>query len=282
MTAAATKTILITGCSSGIGLYCARALAKRSSQKWRVFAAARNSADVRRLRDEGLESLQLDVDDSQSIRRGFAEALDKCGGRLDALFNNAGFGQPGALEDIGRDALRAQFETNVFGLHELTAAAVAAMRNAGGGGRIIHNGSMLGYVSLAYRGAYNATKYAVEALADTMRLELAGTPIRVILIEPGPIESRFRANAVVHFRRNIGAEKSAHAAVYQKMESAWARGDKTAFTLPAQAVMPPLIHALESKRPRPRYRITTPAKLFWFLRRILPTSALDRILAKGM
>ena len=272
------RTILITGCSSGIGRHCARALAK--TRRWRVFAAARKPEDVRRLRDEGFESLLLDLNDSGAIRAAVDEVLEKSEGKWDALFNNAGFGQPGALEDIGRAALRAQFETNVFGLHELSAAAIAAMR-AAGGGRIILHSSMLGYVALAYRGAYNASKYAVEALADTLRLELRETGVRVILIEPGPIDSNFRANAVEHFRRHINVEQSAHRAAYEKMARAWAQGRRMPFTLGPEAVLPPLLHALESERPRPRYRITTPAKAFWTLRRLLPTAALDRILARG-
>jgi len=185
------KTILITGCSSGIGLCVARGL---SSRGYRVFATARRTADVEALNKEGLESLLLDLDDPHSITAAVEEILTRTNGRLDALFNNGAYGQPGAVEDLSRDVLRAQFETNLLGWHQLTNLVLPVMRSQGHG-RIIHNSSVLGFVALRYRGAYNASKYALEGLADTLRLELAGTDIHVSLIEPGPITSRFRENA---------------------------------------------------------------------------------------
>ena len=182
------KAILITGCSSGIGLCVARGL---SSRGYRVFATARKSSDVEVLNKEGLESLVLDLDDPHSITAAVEEILIRTNGRLDALFNNGAYGQPGAVEDLSRDVLRAQFETNLFGWHQLTNLVLPVMRRQGHG-RIIHNSSVLGFVALRYRGAYNASKYALEGLADTMRLELAGTHLHVSIIEPGPISSRFR------------------------------------------------------------------------------------------
>uniref|UniRef100_A0A4W5LCQ8 Uncharacterized protein n=1 Tax=Hucho hucho TaxID=62062 RepID=A0A4W5LCQ8_9TELE len=186
------RSILITGCSSGIGLVVAQGLAAKG---WRVFATARQAADVVRLQAQGLEALQLDVDDSDSIVQAVAEVLLRTGGTLDALFNNAGYGQPGAAEDVPRAAMRAQFETNVFGAWELMNAVIPVMRRQGHG-RILFNSSVLGFAAMKYRGAYNASKYAMEGLCDTLRLELAGSGIAVSLIEPGPIESRFRANAL--------------------------------------------------------------------------------------
>ena len=272
------KTALITGCSTGIGLCCARAMAQTG--RWRVFPAARKTEDVQKLRGENFAgALQMDTDNSESIRAGFDSVLEKTGGRLDVLFNNAGFGQPGAVEDLTRNALRAQFETNVFGALELTNLAVKTMRK-NGGGRIIHNSSTLGFVCLKYRGAYNASKYALEALADTMRMELAQTGVRVILIEPGPIESDFRKNAATMFDKNIDIENSAHRAVYHKMRAAWGRGEKIAFTLGAESVAKAFLHAAESGAPKIRYRITVPTILFWWLKRALPVKWMDAILTR--
>ena len=160
------KSILITGCSSGIGAAAARALHARG---WRVFATAREADDVARLKAEGLESLVLDLDDSASIGAAVTEVLERSGGRLDALFNNGGFGQVGAVEDLTRDALRAQFETNLFGWVELTNRVIPVMRRQGSG-RIVMNSSVLGYAAFPYRGAYNAVKFALEGITDTPRL----------------------------------------------------------------------------------------------------------------
>lgn len=269
------KTILITGCSSGIGLHCARALLATS--RWRVFAAARSEEDTAKLRAEGFESPLINLADADSVRIAAAEVLTKTEGKLDALFNNGAFAIPGAVEDISRDALRTQFETNVFGWHQLACAVIPSMRQ-NGGGRIIQNSSVLGYVALKYRGAYNASKYAIEGLTDTMRLELAGSGICPILIEPGPVRSRFRDNATSQYHKWINRDNSPHRAKYLQMETAWQNGKEMIFTLPPDAVWRALRHALESRSPKLRYRITVPAKAFWYLKRILPTSALDRIL----
>ena len=200
----ASPSVLVTGCSSGIGHAAAHALVRRG---WRVFATARQRGDVARLGDEGLEALPLDLACSESIAACVAEVLDRTDGRLDALFNNGAYGQPGAVEDLSRAVLRAQLETNLLGTHELTTRVIPAMREQGGG-RIVQNSSVLGFAALPYRGAYVCSKYALEGLTDTLRQELYGTGIHVSLIEPGPIISRFRENAYRAFLANIDAAGS--------------------------------------------------------------------------
>lgn len=272
------KTILITGCSTGIGYCVAHSLKVLG---WRVFATARQPADVQRLQAEGLESLPLDLRDSESIRTAVAAILAQTDGRLEALFNNGAYGQAGAVEDLSREALREQFETNVFGMQELTNQIVPIMRRQGGG-RILYTSSVLGLVAFPYRGAYVASKFALEGLADTLRLELAGTGIHVCLIEPGPILSKFRDNAHVAYRRYIQAETSLHREQYAAMEARLLKkGPAAPFTLPPEAVLKRVIHALESRRPRARYYVTVPTYLFAALRRLLPTRALDAVLRRA-
>jgi NAD(P)-dependent dehydrogenase (short-subunit alcohol dehydrogenase family) len=272
------KTILITGCSSGIGACVAHALSVRG---WRVFATARKAEDVQRLQAEGMESLQLDLNDSASIHAAVDAVLAQTGGRLDAVFNNGGFGQVGAVEDLTRDALREQFETNLFGWVELTNRIIPIMRQQGHG-RIVMNSSVLGYAAFAYRGAYVAVKFALEGLTDTLRQELHGTGIHVALVEPGPIISRFRENCVPHFERHIAWKSSIHRAQY---ESQLARlktpGPAAPFTLPAEAVLEKVVHALESRSPRPRYPVTVPSWLFWWLKRLLSIRAMDWVLMRA-
>jgi len=272
------KTILITGCSSGIGRCVARGLATRG---YRVFATARRDKDVNELNAGGFESLPLDLSDSDSIAAAVNEILSRTGGRLDALFNNGAYGQPGAVEDLSRDVLRTQFETNLFGWHELTNRIIPVMRQQGHG-RIIHNSSVLGFVALPFRGAYTASKYALEGLADTLRLELRGTDIHVSLVEPGPIESRFRANAFAAYQHNINPETSVHRDQYLRMEQRLAKeGPAVPFTLPPEAVLKKVIHALESRRPKARYYVTFPTYLFAVLKRLTTQRALDRILLRA-
>lgn len=272
------KTLLITGCSSGIGLTVARGMTARG---WRVFATARKPEDVERLNQEGLESFILDVDDSESTHAGFAEAIERSGGRLDALFNNAGFGQVGAVEDLTRAALREQFETIVFGWVELTNLAIPVMR-AQGHGRIVMNSSVLGYAAFPHRGAYNAAKFAVEGISDTLRLELHGTGIEVCLVEPGPIVSRFRENCKPHFLKHIDMENSVHRESYiSQLERLDNPGPVAPFTLPATAVLDKVIHALESPRPRARYPVTVPSIAFWWLKRLLSTRGMDWVLRRA-
>jgi NAD(P)-dependent dehydrogenase (short-subunit alcohol dehydrogenase family) len=269
------KSVLITGCSTGIGNCLARGLRDRG---YRVFASARKEADVAALSAAGFASLPLDLDSSGSIRAAVETVLERTQGRLYALINNGAYGQPGAVEDLSRAVLRAQFETNLFGTQELTNLVIPAMR-AQGEGRIIQMSSMLGIVCLAYRGAYNATKFALEALSDTLRLELRDTNIYVSLIEPGPIESRFRANAYAVFQRNIDREHSAYREYYARVEKRLEGSRPLPFTLPPEAVLKKVIHALEARRPKARYGVTFPTHLFAVLRRVLPVRALDSIFA---
>jgi NAD(P)-dependent dehydrogenase (short-subunit alcohol dehydrogenase family) len=271
------KSVLITGCSSGIGQVVAEGLKARG---YRVFASARKPADVERLAAAGFESLQLDLADSSSIRAAVEDILGRTRGTLDALFNNGAYGQPGAVEDLSREVLREQFETNLFGWHELTNLVLPVMRRQGHG-RIIQNSSVLGFVALRYRGAYNASKYALEGLTDTLRLELAGSGIHVSLIEPGPIASRFRENAFRAYQRNINPAGSPHQDMYRRMEERLTKqGPAVPFTLPPEAVLRKVIHALESRHPRARYYVTFPTYLFGFLKRVLSDRMLDKVLNK--
>lgn len=271
------RSILITGCSSGIGEHCARALQQRG---WHVFASARSAADVARLAAEGLEALALDVSDIDAVNETVATVLSRTGGRLDAVFNNAGYGQPGAVEDLPTPALRAQFDTNLFGAHAVMRAVLPAMRRQGHG-RIVNHSSVLGFITLPYRGAYNASKFALEGLSDTLRQELAGTGIHVSLIQTGPVRSRFRENAERAFRRWIDIESSAHRATYEAVARRLAGSGEVSFTLGPEAVLEKLVHALEHPRPKPRYHVTVPTHLFKALKRLLPTSMLDRALLRS-
>ena len=271
------KTILITGCSSGIGLCVAQSLNDRG---YRVFATARKQDDVNKLLNMGLESLQLDLDDSLSIQAAVKEILNRTNGTLDALFNNGAYGQAGAIENLSRDVLRQQFETNVFGWHELTNLVLPVMLKQGNG-RIIQNSSVLGFVALKFRGAYSASKYAIEGLTDTLRQELMGTNIFISLVEPGPIESEFRKNSFAMYKKNINKENSRFKTEYTATEERLSKeGPAVPFTLPAEAVLKKVIHALESKKPKPRYYVTFPTYLFGYLKRFLSTSLMDKLLNK--
>lgn len=272
------KTILITGCSSGIGHCVAKGLHARG---YRVFATARKRESVQALLAEGLESFHLNLTDSNTINFAFEEVMRRTEGELYALFNNGAFGLPGAVEDLSRDALRAQFETNVFGWQELTNLVIPVMRRQGYG-RIIQNSSVLGFVALPFRGAYNASKYAIEGLSDTLRLELRGSNIHVSLIEPGPIKSQFRANAVKALSKYIDTDNSFHRETYQGVLNRLNKpGPTVPFTLPPEAVLERVIHALEARKPHARYYVTFPTHLFGILKRILSTRALDVLLAKS-
>ena len=271
------KTVLITGCSSGIGLCCAEGLQARG---YRVFATARKPEDVRTLKEKGFEVHRLDIADSTSISEAVEAVLDATGGKLYGLFNNAGFGQPGAVEDLRREVIRGQFETNVFGTLELTNRVLPVMRGQGEG-RIIINSSILGFAAMPYRGAYNASKYALEGLADTLRLELVGSGVYVSLVEPGPISSRFRDNAYAMYLKNIEPETSCHRDKYQDLEARLLKqGPAVPFTLGPEAVLKRVIHALEAKRPQARYYVTFPTYLFGYLKRVLPTSWMDELLRR--
>lgn len=272
--AAPVRAVLITGCSSGIGRCAADRLRARG---YRVFATARKPEDVTLLRDAGFDAERLDLADSSSIRQAVDAVLHATDGRMYGLFNNGAYGQPGAVEDLTRDVLREQFETNVFGTHELTQRLIPIMRRQGEG-RVIHNSSLLGLVSLKFRGAYNASKYALEGLADTQRLELRGSNVYVSLVEPGPILSRFRENSLRMYRARIDADRSIFSARYAELERRLLKqGAAAPFTLGPEAVVAKVIHALEARRPRPRYYVTFPTYLFGTLKRLLSAAALDAV-----
>lgn len=283
------RSILITGCSSGIGYYCAHAMKLRG---WRVFATARAPGDIARLKSEGLEVLYLDYAEPESIAACAEAVLDVTGGGIYALFNNGAYGQPGAVEDLRPEVLRAQFEANVFGWHDLTCRLVPAMR-ANREGRIVQCSSVLGLVALKWRGAYTASKFAIEAISDTLRLELKGSGVYVSVIEPGPIRSRFNEHAVAHFQRNIDIKASVHREEYEEMlarmeamnaRSRWgyekpgARRSRSLlprYRLGPDAVFEKLLHAVESSNPRPHYHVTAGTRAMALARRILPARVLD-------
>lgn len=271
------RTLLVTGCSSGIGLDAAQGMRARG---WRVFASCRKPEDCARLRAEGFESPLIDYADTASVAAGLAEVLDATGGRLDALFNNGAFALPGAVEDLPREGLAAIFETNLFGYHDLTRRVIPVMR-AQGYGRIVNCSSVLGLAGMRWRGAYVATKFAMEGLTDVLRLEMRGTGIHVILIEPGPITSLIRHNSIPHFERWIDWKGSARRAEYESLlHRLYGDAQRDRWELPASAVTARLAHALQSPRPRPRYWVTTPTWIVGTLKRLLPTRAADWIMAR--
>lgn len=276
----ATKTprsILITGASTGIGHHAAHALAKRG---WTVVAAARKPDDVARLKGEGLHAVHLDHADEASIATAFDETLELTDGKLDTLFNNGAYGQVGALEDVTTDHMRAQFEANFFGLHTLTRQALPVMR-AQSSGRIVQCSSVLGFIAAPYRGPYVASKFALEGYTDTLRAEVGRFGIKVVSIQPGPITSAFRANALAVFQRTIDADTSAYADDYTlQLKRLHARG-KASFELGPEAVTAVLIKALESPNPKPAYRVTTPTHLMALVRRLLPSHVQAAMLARA-
>jgi len=271
------KIILITGCSSGIGHDAALALAKRGH---RVIASCRQQKDVDALLAKGFDSIQLDVTNSDSINTAFKQLLLKTGGRLDVLINNAGYGQAGALEDVPEEALTAQFATNVFGLMAVTRQAIPIMRLQGSG-CIINISSILGLISMPFRGAYNASKHAVEAISDTLRLELKSSGIHVCTIEPGPIVSRFRETSIDFALENVAMEQSHFRRQYQHMLGNFrTQKAESIFTCKPEAVIKKLVHAIESRHPKAKYPVTFPTHLFVLLKRLLSVRMLDRVLLR--
>ncbi|MCY4305447.1 MAG: SDR family NAD(P)-dependent oxidoreductase [Aestuariivita sp.] len=273
------RTILITGCSSGIGEDTAYALKKKG---WRVFASCRKEADCIRLRENGFDSVVIDYNDHDTIKGGFSSVLEATDGNLDALFNNGAYGCFGAVEDLPTEGLREIFENNFFGWHELTRLVIPVMRTQGHG-RIIQCSSILGFVYLPWRGAYTATKHALEAMSNTLRLELRNTNIHVILLEPGPITTQFRVNSIPVFERWFDWRNSPNKLKYESelLQRLYEeRGKKYPFELPPSAVSKKVIHALEASRPRSHYMITGATYLAALLRWMLPIRTLDRIAAR--
>ncbi len=271
------KNVLVTGCSSGIGYCVAKGLQGRG---YKVFATARKDEDIVRLKNEGLTVIKLDYADPESVDDCANELILRTNHEIYAVFHNGAYGQPGAVEDLRREVIEAQFASNVFGWIQLTNRLLPFMRHANAG-RIIFNSSLLGLVTFPYRGAYNASKYAIEGFADTLRIELAETDINVVLIEPGPIESRFRETGLKKLKENIDMEGSYHRDRYrQVLRRLQTDGPVTPFTQPPEAVLKRVIAALESRSPQAHYYVTFPTYLFGYLKRILPTSWLDRFIKK--
>ncbi|HOO21211.1 MAG TPA: SDR family NAD(P)-dependent oxidoreductase [Kiritimatiellia bacterium] len=272
------RTVLVTGCSSGIGAATARLLRDAG---WIVYPAARKPEDLETLRADGFDPVALDLADPDSVAQAADAVLARTGGRLGALVNNAGYCQAGAMEDISRAALRAQFETNVFGLHDLTRALLPAFRRQHGG-RIVNVSSVFGRLAAPMVGSYCASKFALEALSDALRIELRGTGIWVALIEPGAILSRFRKNAAETLARSVDREQSAYGSVYAQEIERRRRQVKKAdfFTRPPEDVARRIRHALESPRPRRRYRVTPAAALAELAVRWIPAALTDRLLAR--
>ncbi len=273
------KSILITGCSSGIGYDAAHGMRDAG---WRVFASCRKQADCDRMIGEGFESPLLDYNDTATLESGLAEVLAATGGTLNALFNNGGFGTPGAAEDLPREALRANFETNVFGVHDLTTRVIPVMR-AQGHGRIVQHSSVLGLVAIRWRPAYNATKFALEGLTDTLRIEMADTNIKIVTMNTGPVTSKIREKSIPHFEKWIDWENSPRRDQYERglRKRLYEDTGPDAFELPASAVTAKLLKACTHPNPKPRYYVTTPTYLMGFLRRILTSHALDRVLRRA-
>ncbi len=270
------KYVLITGCSTGIGYCLATELGKYG---YKVLATARNQNDVTKLASENLLAHQLDLSDSESIAKAVNWAFEQSSGNLYGLVNNGAYGQPGAVEDLSREALIEQFESNVFGTQELTNLILPTMRQKNAG-RIIQISSILGLICLPYRGAYNASKYALEALSDTMRIELSKTAIKVALIEPGPIATDFRKNALTMFFKHIKHKTSAHSDYYQGVIDRLEAIDNVPFTLPPESVLKPTLHALGANNPKIRYKVTVPAVGLSFLKRIFPDRLFDALISR--
>ncbi|MEJ6558232.1 MAG: SDR family NAD(P)-dependent oxidoreductase [Candidatus Thioglobus sp.] len=270
------RSVLITGCSSGIGLCLALGLKKAG---YRVFATARKSNDVEKLKQLGFESHQLDLTSSESIKLAMNEIYSQTD-TLYGLIHNGAYGQVGALEDISREVLEAQFQANVFGWHELTNLVLPVMRK-NNSGRVIYLSSVLGFVAMPFRGPYNASKFAIEGLVDTLRLELINTNIQLSLVQPGPIDSQFRANAYLAFKDNVNMDNSNYQANYQGMIERLNSSKLATFTLAPESILSCVLHALEAPKAKIHYRVTFPTKLFALLKRILPSRILDKILSKA-
>ncbi|XAZ23124.1 SDR family oxidoreductase [Sinorhizobium sp. B11] len=269
------RIIVVTGCSSGIGAYCARAL---KADGWRVFATVRKAEDLSSLEADGIEAVLMDYTQPETISALVDAVAERTGGRIDALFNNGAYGQPGAVEDLSTQALRDQFETNVFGWHELTRLVIPFMRRRGQG-RIVQCSSILGLVPYRYRGAYTASKFAIEGLSITLRMELQGSGIHVSLIEPGPITSRFTTNALAKIKEHIDLENSPHAVEYRRqLARLEGSGPVNRHKLGPEAVYAALKRALNSKNPKPHYPVTTPAKQGILLKRLLPSDLFYRLM----
>lgn len=269
------KSIFITGCSSGIGYATAHLL---QQQGWRVIASCRQAADVARLQNEGLECLQVDVRVSADYQAAIAYIKEHVG-TLDAFFANAGYGQNGAVDDIPLDAVKAQFATNVFGTWDGILHVLPVFRDQGFG-RILVNSSVLGFAAMALRAPYNSSKFALEGLCDTLRLELAATDIHVSLLQPGPIKTRFRHNTLEQFLANVNQENS-HANYQFLLQRLRGEGKPNRFAISSEDCAVVCAQALNAPHPKARYRVTTVTKMMTVFKHLLPTCILDKILIAG-
>lgn len=271
------KSVIVTGCSSGIGAATAHVLRDGG---WLVVPTARKEEDIAALTEEGFKPVSLDLTNSDSVKNAVAKAFEITDGKIGGVVNNAGFGQPGAVEDLNREALRQQFEVNVFGLQELTNLLIPGFRKQGFG-RIINVSSVLGRVSAPMIGAYCASKFALEALSDALRVEMKPAGIAVCLIEPGPIVSAFRRRIGRQISEALDTKKSRYCDLYEKEAERRSKQVKTVnlFTRPPESVAVKIAHALESPRPRRRYYVTIPAYFGAFASRFLPHALIDRVLA---
>lgn len=272
-------SVLITGCSSGIGRDTAVVL---KGMGWDVIASARKPTDVDLLRKQGFKAVLIDNNDDASIEAGMRSAVEMAeGGRVWGVFCNAGYGQPGALEDVTSRGMEQQLRTNVVGTHSLLRLAVKHMGSAGGG-RILVNSSVLGVVGMKYRGAYVASKFALEGMADVLRMEVRDLGIDVCLIEPGPVYTRFRANGLKVFHEHVEVEGSRHAKRYEGLvKKLSTEGPVVPFTMTSRRCGEIAAKALTCARPRARYRATVQTRVFSVLKRVLPTRWLDAVAAKG-
>ncbi len=272
------RTVLVTGCSSGIGQATAGLLRERG---WQVFPTARSPEDLEWLRSKGFQPVRLDVGDPGSVEDAVEEVMTLSLGRLGAVVNNAGVAQFGAVEDLTRESMRRQFEVNTFGAQDLTNRLIPFFRR-NGSGRIVNVSSVYGRVTAPMVGCYCASKYAMEAFSDAMRIELMAERIAVSLIEPGPILSAFRTKSADHSVSSINMDAGRFGDRYaRRLKKAKDDQVKTFFTKPPSAVAIKIAHALESRCPRSRYCVTVPAYLGAFLRRFAPDSLIDLMLAKS-
>ena len=271
------NTILITGCSSGIGFDCAL---KFRQKGWHVIASCRNIEDTTLLASRhGFDTVQIDYEKPNTIRTGLNKTLELTRGKLDVLFNNGAYAIPAAVEDLPTDALRAIFEANFFGWHTLTKLVLPVMFEQKSG-RIIQNSSVLGFAAMRFRGAYVASKFALEGLTDTMRLELRGSGVHVILIEPGPIRTKIRENALLQFNKWIIWEKTRQKFIYKNRlipRLSIKDRDRDLFELPVSSVSEAVWCASIAKRPRARYRVTWATTFMMLAKRLFPSWLIDVI-----
>jgi NADP-dependent 3-hydroxy acid dehydrogenase YdfG len=267
------NAVLITGCSTGIGRATAGHLARAGHS---VYATARRPESIEDLKAEGCKTLALDVNDEASMSAAVA-AVEEAEGAVGALVNNAGYSQSGALETIGLDDVRRQFETNVFGLLRMCQLVLPGMRRRGAG-RIVNVSSMGGKLTFPGGGIYHATKYAVEAISDAMRFEVQGFGINVVLIEPGLIKTNFAETAVGSVSHEDGPYADFNTAVSAATAGAY-EGPLGRLGGGPEAVAKAIEKAITAKRPRARYPVTASARVLMTQRKLLPDRAWDAVVA---